>query len=101
MCTFDEVFGFKSAELMKCLQGRSLTQFATKNIGCFVYELNRESDYTDKNNVLLFVQECFKYQFSMKMTLNSVFRPFEFARVSEAPITTNVQQSTDILIILW
>ena len=56
MCTFDEVFGFKSAELMKCLQGRSLTQFATKNIGCFVYELNRESDYTDKNNVLLFVQ---------------------------------------------
>ena len=41
---------------MKCLQGRSLTQFATKNIGCFVYELNRESDYTDKNNVLLFVQ---------------------------------------------
>ena len=60
MCTFDEVFGFKSAELMKCLQGRSLTQFATKNIGCFVYELNRESDYTDKNNVLLFVQEFFQ-----------------------------------------
>ena len=59
MCTFDEVFGFKSAELMKCLQGRSLTQFATKNIGCFVYELNRESDYTDKNNVLLFVQAIF------------------------------------------
>jgi len=61
MCTFDEVFGFKSAELMKCLQGRSLTQFATKNIGCFVYELNRESDYTDKNNVLLFVQAVFSY----------------------------------------
>ena len=60
MCTFDEVFGFKSAELMKCLQGRSLTQFATKNIGCFVYELNRESDYTDKNNVLLFVQAVFQ-----------------------------------------
>ena len=61
MCTFDEVFGFKSAELMKCLQGRSLTQFATKNIGCFVYELNRESDYTDKNNVLLFVQDFFNF----------------------------------------
>ena len=46
---------------MKCLQGRSLTQFATKNIGCFVYELNRESDYTDKNNVLLFVQDFFNF----------------------------------------
>lgn len=56
MSTFEDVFGAKSPDILKCLQGRSLTQFATRNIGCFVYELNRQSDYTDRNHVLLFVQ---------------------------------------------
>ena len=74
MSTFEDVFGAKSPDILKCLQGRSLTQFATRNIGCFVYELNRQSDYTDRNHVLLFVQ---RFQKVSKSFNENQYRTFQ------------------------
>ena len=77
MSTFEDVFGAKSPDILKCLQGRSLTQFATRNIGCFVYELNRQSDYTDRNHVLLFVQRFQKVRQVMFYNLLSFVKDID------------------------